>query len=73
MTGMVGLLGSLTSVFLFFVAELISLIADYICKEGSFMGNKLCEKLTHLNYVERPVVAALEVCRVYRENLLTSL
>jgi len=66
MTGMLGLLDSLNSVFLFFVAELISLIADFICKEGSFMGNKLLEKLTRMNFVKSPVFTVLEACRVYR-------
>ncbi len=74
MTGMLGMHNSLTSfVFSFIVAELISFFADYICKEGSFKGNKLLEKLTRMNFVKRPVFTALEACRVYKGTLLTSL
>ena len=72
MTGMLGMLDSLTAVLSFFIAEFISFYAECICGEGSFMGNKLREKLAQMNNVKRPVSMALEACCVYRDTLLMS-
>lgn len=67
MTGMLGMHGGLTSfIFSFFVAEFIGLFADLICKEGTSMGNKSCEKTTLMYSVKDTASSVLEASRIYR-------
>lgn len=67
MTGMLGMQYGLTSfLFSFMIAESISLFAEIICKEGTFMGNKSREKLTQMYSVKGTVSSGLEACRIYR-------
>lgn len=69
MTGMLGMHSCLTTLFFsFFVAEVIGLFSEYISREGSYMGNKFCEKLTLMNIVESSGKSVLEVSRIYRKT-----
>lgn len=67
MTGMLGMHGGLTSFFFsFIVAEFISLFAEKICKEGTFMSNESREKSTRMYSLKGTVSSNLEASRIYR-------